>query len=124
MQELSFCYYNFNNYFDSKPSKLFNFSLNCYFFFFYSWHEIGTIDLPAMIDYVTAVTEEPKMMYVGHSQGSTVFLVMNSLMPWYNDRFTAFFALSPIAYNNNMFSPIFKFLSHFTQQIDVRLRYS
>lgn len=41
-------------------------------FWDFSWHEIGVIDLPAMIDYILQHTNQTKLAYVGHSQGITI----------------------------------------------------
>lgn len=87
---------------------------------FNSWHEIGIYDLPAMVDYTLATTKQQKITYIGHSQGTTAFFVLNAVKPWYNDRFTAFYALSPIAYSKNMFSPVIQFVARFGSQLDVR----
>ncbi|KOB52045.1 Lipase, partial [Operophtera brumata] len=67
-------------------------------FWQFSWHEIGYYDLPAMIDYVTKETGVEKLQYVGFSQGTTVFWVMASTRPEYNDKIIAMQALAPIAY--------------------------
>lgn len=40
-------------------------------FFNFSFIEMGDHDLPAMIDYVLAVTGQSKLAYVGHSQGTS-----------------------------------------------------
>ncbi|XP_053607252.1 lipase 1-like [Plodia interpunctella] len=75
-------------------------------FWKFSWDEIGDIDLPAMIDYIIEETGQPKMHYIGHSQGCTSFLVLNALRPEYSEKFISFQALSPGAffiYNDNLF---------------------
>ncbi|XP_049869136.1 lipase 1-like [Pectinophora gossypiella] len=67
-------------------------------FWRFSWEHIGLYDLPAFIDYIIYITGESKMHYIGHSQGGTVFLVLNSLKPEYNDKFISFQGLAPAAY--------------------------
>lgn len=37
-------------------------------FWKFSWHEMGTIDVPEMIDYVLSETQEKDLHYIGHSQ--------------------------------------------------------
>ncbi|KAG6459451.1 lipase 3 [Manduca sexta] len=64
----------------------------------FSWDEIGNIDLPTMIDYVLVKTNRQRLHYVGHSQGTTAFFVMNSLRPVYNDKIISMHALAPVAY--------------------------
>lgn len=63
----------------------------------FSWDEIGMYDIPAMIDYITNVTSK-NIYYVGHSQGTTSFLVMNSYKPEYNKKVKMMFSLAPIAW--------------------------
>lgn len=75
-------------------------------FWAFSWHEMGSIDLPAMIDYITAVTGQERMHYIGHSQGTTSFFVMGSQRPAYNDRIISMNALAPIAFMGNLRSPV------------------
>jgi lysosomal acid lipase/cholesteryl ester hydrolase len=50
----------------SKQHKLF--STHGKEFWQYSWHEIGVLDLPTMIDYVQGTTNQEKLQYIGHSQ--------------------------------------------------------
>lgn len=72
----------------------------------FSWHEIGVLDLPAMIDYVLAETEQTKLQYIGHSQGTTAFFVMTAQHPEYNHKIG----------ENDYFPFVFKrfnFLFHF-----------
>ncbi|XP_052759433.1 lipase 3-like [Galleria mellonella] len=67
-------------------------------FWRFSWDEIGNIDLPTFIDYVLEVTGKSKLHYIGHSQGCTAFLVLNSLRPEYNEKFLSFQAMAPAAF--------------------------
>lgn len=70
-------------------------------FWDFSWHEIGQIDLPAMIDYVLLQTGEPKLHYIGHSQGTTSFFVMGSLRKEMNAKIYSMHALAPGNYNES-----------------------
>ncbi|XP_072947559.1 lipase 1-like [Epargyreus clarus] len=67
-------------------------------FWEFSWDEIGNIDLPAMIDYALEYTGKKRLHYIGHSQGTTVFFVMGSLRPDYNEKIISMHAMGPVAY--------------------------
>ncbi|XP_013106551.2 lipase 3 [Stomoxys calcitrans] len=75
-------------------------------FWNFSWHEIGITDVPNMIDYVLKKTGEKQLHYVGHSQGTTVYLVMMSELPSYNNKIKSAHLLGPAAYMGNMKSPL------------------
>lgn len=75
-------------------------------FWNFSWNEIGIYDVPAMIDYILQATNEKQLHYVGHSQGTTVFFVMLSEKPNYNDKIKSAHLLGPAAYMGNMYSPM------------------
>ncbi|KAJ8727886.1 hypothetical protein PYW08_016271 [Mythimna loreyi] len=80
-------------------------------FWRFSWDEIGNHDLPAFIDYILAKTGQEKLHYIGHSQGGTTFLVLNSLRPEYNQKFLSFQGLAPAAYFYNNEVSLFKSLA-------------
>ena len=80
---------------------------------------MGVYDLPATIDYILNATKKEKLSYIGHSQGTTSFWVMMSESPEYNNKINIMFALAPIAYTSNMFSPILRFLAPFSGVSDV-----
>lgn len=71
-------------------------------FWNFSFHEIGIIDLPAIIDYVETQTHFSKLHYIGHSQGVTAFFVMTSERPEYNEKILLMTALAPPVYMSNV----------------------
>lgn len=64
-------------------------------FWQFSWHEIGVFDLPAMIDYTLAYTNQSQLIYVGHSQGVTSMFVLLSELPEYNKKIAMVHAMTP-----------------------------
>ncbi|XP_054747537.1 lipase 3-like [Anastrepha obliqua] len=70
-------------------------------FWKFSWHEIGTIDMPESIDYVLERTGESALHYVGHSQGGTVYFVMLSSRPEYNVKIKTGHTLAPAVFMGN-----------------------
>lgn len=64
-------------------------------FWQFSWHEIGVYDLPAMIDYTLAKTNQSDLIYVGHSQGATSVFVLLSELPEYNKKIAMVHAMTP-----------------------------
>lgn len=85
----------------------------------FSWHEIGTIDVPTMIDYVLATTEQTQLQYIGHSQGTTAAFVMTSERPEYNDKIQMMHALAPIAYLSHVISPPIRVITPFLSITEV-----
>ena len=88
---------------------------------FFSWHEIGKYDVPAMIDHIIKTTGNKQISYLGHSQGSTTFFVMLSERPEYNDKIKVMFSLAPVAYCSHMVSPLFQALGRLSPIINVRI---
>lgn len=52
-------------------------------FWDFSFHELGVYDLPAMIDYVLIATNQTKLIFVGHSQGTTQVFTSKYLKQYY-----------------------------------------
>uniref|UniRef100_A0A182XVP9 Lipase 3 n=1 Tax=Anopheles stephensi TaxID=30069 RepID=A0A182XVP9_ANOST len=77
----------------------------------YTWHEMGYHDLPATIDHILTVTRANRLHYIGYSQGTTVFFVMASSRPAYNEKIARMYALSPAVYVEHVRSPIFRWLA-------------
>jgi len=75
-------------------------------FWDFSWHEMGTKDLPAVIDYILRTTGSEQIFYAGHSMGTTMFYVLCSERPEYNSKIRAMFSLAPIAFMSHMQSPL------------------
>lgn len=87
-------------------------------FWQFSWHQIGVIDVPAMIDYILAQTGVDGVYYAGHSQGTTVYYVMTSQLPEYNDKIKVGASLAPIGFMNHMTSPLLQIMSFWTGTIE------
>ena len=67
-------------------------------FWDFSWHEIGVLDVPAQMDFALAATNQSKLHYVAHSQGTTTFFVLGSERPEYMDKVKTYVAMAPIAF--------------------------
>ncbi|KAJ8676400.1 hypothetical protein QAD02_012187 [Eretmocerus hayati] len=76
------------------------------YFWDFSFHELGVYDLPAMVDHILRVTRRRSLQYVGHSQGTTQFLVMTSQRPSYNSKISLATGLAPAAFTGYMRGPI------------------
>uniref|UniRef100_A0A1I8NUX8 AB hydrolase-1 domain-containing protein n=2 Tax=Stomoxys calcitrans TaxID=35570 RepID=A0A1I8NUX8_STOCA len=74
-------------------------------FWSFSFHEIGTMDLPKIIDFILGETQHPSLHYVGHSLGTTFGFVLLSVRPEYNSKFKTMNMLSPCVYMIHGSSP-------------------
>jgi len=86
-------------------------------FWQFTWDEIAKFDLPAELNYVLDKTGVDKLFYVGHSMGSTTFMVMNSLDATWADKVELATFFAPIAHVEHMLSPI-RFVAPFAGMID------
>lgn len=91
-------------------------------FWDFSWHEIGLYDLSCAIDNVLNKTNETKLYFIGHSQGPTVFFVLMSVFPKYNEKVAAAYLLQPAALIHSTY-PIFKHLIQSLLQIAKEKRF-
>lgn len=95
-------------------------------FWQFSWHEIGQIDLPTMINFALGKTGESRLHYIGHSQGTTSFFVMGALdngrtmMP----KIKSMQALAPVAFMSNCKSPFVRAFSPFITSLSVSVFYN
>lgn len=90
-------------------------------FWSFALDEIGYYDVPASIDYVLNATGETKMHYLGHSQGSAVFLMMASEKPEYMDKIEMFHAVNPAVYMSHLESSLISFVARHSDTFDVSL---
>lgn len=88
-------------------------------FWNFSWHEVGVYDLPAMIDHILDVTKQDALKYIGHSQGTTVFFVLTSERPEYNQKVSLMIALSPVAFMSKVKSPIVRLFAPGTPFLNI-----
>ncbi|KXJ71266.1 hypothetical protein RP20_CCG021028 [Aedes albopictus] len=91
-------------------------------FWDFSWHEVGSIDIPNMIDFILARTGQQGLQYVGHSQGTTAFWVMMSQHPYYNRRVKSAHLLAPAAYMHHTRSPYVIFLATFLHTTELMMQ--
>ncbi|XP_053609884.1 lipase 1-like [Plodia interpunctella] len=87
-------------------------------FWNYSFHEMSVIDLPEIIDLVLEKTGQSQLSAVGHSLGNTIFYVLGSKRPEYNNKIKVLVALAPIAYLQNM-KGVSSISMNFATELDV-----
>lgn len=80
-------------------------------FWNFSFHEMGTYDIPATIDFILMSTGYSQLHYVGHSQGTVIFWIMGSERPEYMDKIFMMQALAPVAFLTHCRSPVVNFLA-------------
>ncbi|CAH1984657.1 unnamed protein product [Acanthoscelides obtectus] len=84
----------------------------------FSFHEMGTHDLPAVLYYVTNTTDQPgQVIYIGHSMGTTMFFIFSSLLPQAAKNVKLMIALAPVAYMTHIKSPI-RYFAPFSYDIE------
>lgn len=84
----------------------------------FSWHEIGTIDLPAIIDYILRQTGHQKLFYIGHNQGVTAVLALLADKPKYNRKIHTVAGMAPLTFlGNGIESGIAQNLVKFNDQL-------
>lgn len=65
--------------------------------------DLGTKDVPSFIDYILDATTLETLSYVGHSQGTTQFLLGASLMPTYfTEKINVALLLAPVGRPTNI----------------------
>ncbi|XP_053669491.1 lipase 3-like [Anopheles marshallii] len=64
----------------------------------FSFHEIGTEDLSAVIDYVLAATDRKTLHFVGYSEAGSAVLTLLSELPGYNQKMASVELMAPPAF--------------------------
>ena len=64
----------------------------------FSYEQMAQYDVPAVLQYVTAVTGQPKVVFIAHSQGTTqMFAALASNVAEVRSRVALFVALAPVS---------------------------
>ncbi|XP_019894206.1 lipase 3-like [Musca domestica] len=79
-------------------------------FWAFSLDEIALIDLPTTIEYILAATNEQKLHYIGYSQGSTIFMMLQCAKPEYGQKIMTSHLMAPTVFMRHVRSPIFLYL--------------
>ena len=87
-------------------------------FWNFSWYDMGTYDLPAVIDTIQTKTDGQKVAYVGHSQGTTqMFSALSENSAYFADKEPLFVALGPVTQISHTQAGIFKFAADFYDEL-------
>ena len=83
-------------------------------FWQFSFHDMGLLDIPAVINYINSVNKSgEKIIYVGHSQGtSLMFSGLTQKFDFYKKNIKLFVALAPVARIANLGSTILSILAN------------
>ncbi|NWU39308.1 LIPM Lipase, partial [Hylia prasina] len=97
-----------NNRGNSWSRRHHNLSIGSQEFWDFSFHEMAMYDLPAMVDFILMQTEQEKLFYVGHAQGSSLGFIAFSSLPHLAKKIKLFFALAPLYTFRHVRSPLLK----------------
>lgn len=75
-------------------------------FWKFSWDQMASFDLPAVMEYIKLKTKQEQLYYVGHSQGTMIAFAEFSSNQQLAKSVRKFFALGPVSYLGNMESPL------------------
>jgi pimeloyl-ACP methyl ester carboxylesterase len=88
-------------------------------FWDFDWEEMGQYDIPASLDYITALTGKPKVAYVGHSQGTTqMFYGLANYEEYYKEKISIFVALAPVTMLPNTDTLLFNLAADFYDELE------
>merc|ERR1712037_658872 len=106
---------NYRGNHDSRAHKTLNPDTDDEFWQF-SQDEMSKYDLPSQLNYVLESTKKEKILYVGHSMGTTTYMAMNSMDQSWGDKVELAVFLAPVAYVGHMRTPL-KLLAPFSDQV-------
>lgn len=68
----------------------------------FSLKELGTFDIPAMVDYVLKTTRAKQTILLGFSLGFMTSMAMFSRLPEYNKKVSCMIGMGPVCYIKNL----------------------
>lgn len=75
-------------------------------FWDFSWDDMAKSDLPSMINYILKLTNQEKLFYIGHSQGTMIGFSQFSQNTVLASKVKLFIALGPVATVGSIESPV------------------
>ncbi|CAI2370464.1 unnamed protein product [Moneuplotes crassus] len=99
---------NFNSFEHTNPKEYSVFDIHSKYWNF-TFDSMGYYDLPSNIDYILDYTDNKKLTYIGHSQGTIQFFAGNSIKN-IASKVDSFVGLGPVMYVENQRSPIITLL--------------
>ena len=95
-------------------------------FYNFDFEDMGTKDLPAMINFVTQLTGQEKVSYIGHSEGTTQMFIGSSMLPdYFASKINLFIAYAPVARLDNTMSNLLKYVAWYVDEIeDLAINYA
>ncbi|ETN62985.1 lysosomal acid lipase [Anopheles darlingi] len=87
-----------------------------------AFHEIGTIDIAAIIDYILLETNVQRIFYIGHNQGMTALFALLTTKPRYNRKLHHAVGLASIAYLGTTDNRVLRRAAELTDRIHATLR--
>ncbi|XP_068957766.1 gastric triacylglycerol lipase-like [Petaurus breviceps papuanus] len=85
-------------------------------FWSFSYDEMAKYDLPAILDLIKKETQQKKVYYVGHSQGTTIAFAAISNNPNVSESVKINFEVAPISILNHLHGPI-RFLAQLPETL-------
>lgn len=89
------------------------------FYTFFSFHEMGIYDVPAIVNYVGEYTGFAKIHYIGFSMGNTALMTALSKRPELNSRIRSGIVLGPNVFQDNYFNGWLKLVAPLAWPADV-----
>ncbi|NXO44987.1 LIPM Lipase, partial [Locustella ochotensis] len=110
-----------NNRGNSWSRRHHNLSIDSEEFWDFSFHEMAMYDLPAMVDFILRQTEQRRLYYVGHAQGSSLGFIAFSSFPHLAKKIRFFFALAPFYTLRHVKGPLLRML--FLPDVVIKYRF-
>ena len=79
----------------------------------FTWQHMADFDVPAMIKYVLKQTQQKKLSFIGHSQGTLQMFAHLSTHPEFIENLSIFIALGPVGTVKNIEVPMLRALKEF-----------